>query len=383
MSSVILKEIYPTIEGALKNKSTEEEIKKVVNFYLDKNNEKLTTIGPSQRIIFSIEDKEKLFNALDVSPVQIKKAIDKSTYIKSSWKKIADPFFVACVLGIRYSIIHKKDELRTILIIYLTVALYPSLHFKYFKFEPNENIMQYTINSLSNKYKIRQMGSMYNALLDTTLVSHENSKRDLVRGDDKSIIDYLNSCQTRLNSMLKNIADEYYKNHKNQNYLNLEEDKNTEDEFRVADSNIFSVDKITNQVLLKLLVDGPSIRLIDYAAKLCSVSVSELRNYINLMVIDENKEDMKNLIENIVFLFIYDQHNKADEISSNKFMIYCIELYKKSNTTNKNIMKIKLILDKWLTQIDIYKKTQRLATINDFRRAIFLFFVFTIQRVNS
>ena len=204
--------------------------------------------------------------------------------------------------------------------------------------------MNYTINNLTNKYKIKQMGSIYNALLDTTLVSHENAKDDLIKGDDKAIIDYLNSAQTRINSMLKNIADEYYNNHKQQNYLNLEEDKNTEDDFRMADSNIFSVDKLTNQVLLKLLIDGPNIRLIDYAAKLCSVSVSELRNYINFMVVDENREEIKTIIENIIFLYIFNEQNKAEEITSNKFMIYCLELYRKSNTTDKNILKIKEIL---------------------------------------
>jgi hypothetical protein len=382
-SQNILKELYPSAEKALAKKENQAHVQKMVSDYLDKNNDKLTTLGPMFRTIFSGEDKERLFNILDITPIQIKTTINNSSYIESSWKKIADPFFIACVMGVRYATIKNDNDLRTSFLIYLTLALYPSLHFKYFKFQPIENIMNYTINNLSNKYKIKQMGTMYHALLDTILVSHENEKSDIIRGYDKDFIDYVNSAQARINSMMKNIADEYYKNHKNQNYLNTEEEKNTDDEFRVVDSNIFSVDKTTNQVVLKLLVDGPNIKLIDFSAKLCSVSINELRNYINSMVVGEHREEIKTIIENILFLYLYNEQNRIEEINSNKFMMYCIELYRKSNTTDKNILKIKEILDLWLKRVDIYKKTQRLATINDFRRAIFLFFVFSIQKINA
>jgi hypothetical protein len=379
-SNVLLKDLYPSVEKALNNKSNIDIIKKFISEYIDRNNEKLSTLGPLYRTIFSMEDKERLFNVLELSPLQIKDGIKKSSYIQASWKKIADPFYIACVLAIRYATIKKEEELKTSLLIYFTLSLYPSLHFKYFKYQPNENIMNYTINNLSNKYKIKQLGTIYHTLLDTILVSHENEYTDIIRGWDKDVADYINSGQARINSLLKNISDEYYTNHKNQNYLNLEEEKETDDEFRTADSNIFSVERITNQVVLKLIVDGPNIKLIDFSAKLCSVSVNELRNYINSMVLSDNREEIKTIVENIVFLYIFDEQNKVTEINSTKFMMYCIELYRKSNTLDKNIIKIKEILDLWLTRVDVYKKTQRLATINNFRRAIFLFFVFTIQK---
>ncbi|MNT90802.1 hypothetical protein D3C72_2317930 [compost metagenome] len=56
-----------------------------------------------------------------------------------------------------------------------------------------------------------------------------------------------------------------------------------------------------------------------------------------------------------------------------------MEMYRKSNTTDKNIIAVKKILDEWLHDLGTYKKTQRLATINDFRRALFTFMVFSIQ----
>jgi hypothetical protein len=380
---IIRDELYPIIDKALTKKENQLKLKQAVESYLDRNHDKLSTLGPTYRIIFGGEDRNKLYDALEVSPYQIKEIVAKSDYIKGSWVKISDPFNVACVLAIRYATINKLDTLKDQLLIYFILSLYPSLHFKYFRYECVDNIMNYTINNLSNKYKIKQQGTIYFALYETMKVSHENEISDITECTDKDIVDYVNSAQTRLNSMLKNISNEYYKNHKDQLYLNVETDIQDETKYQVADSNIYSVDKLTNQVLLKLLVDGPNIKWIDLSANCCSVSTNELRNYINSSLVISNKDDIKSIIESILFLYLFNEQNKVEDISSNKFFAYCNELYRKSNTTDKNIIKIKSILDKWLQNVEIYKKTQRLATINNFRKAIYLFFVLTIQTINN
>ena len=45
-------------------------------------------------------------------------------------------------------------------------------------------------------------------------------------------------------------------------------------------------------------------------------------------------------------------------------------MYKKSNTKNENIVKIKTIIDKWLDEVGLTSKTMRTATIVNFRKAI-------------
>lgn len=121
------------------------------------------------------------------------------------------------------------------------------------------------------------------------------------------------------------------------------------------------------------------MKIVDMAAKTCQVSRNELRNYLNRMIISANMEDIKVIISSILYLYLYDAKNNKTEIRTNKFLLYCLEMYKKSNTSDENIIRIKKLLDKWLEELGAYKKTQRLATINNFRRAIFTFFVFTIM----
>jgi len=380
---VLLNELYPLIEKGLSKKENTQKLKLAVSQFLDRNNEKLTTNGPVYRIIFSEEDANKLYEAIEVDPLTIKGIINRSPTIKSQWQIMNNPFNSAIALTIRYYKVNKNPEMVNATLIYLTMSMYPSLHYKYFQYEPNENIMNYTINNLSNKFKIKQTGTIYAALVDTVQVSDRTYTDDLIRGTDKDIVDYIEAVKTRMNSLLRKISNEFYENDKKKNYLNTESDSFEEDNYHEADSNIYAVERVTNNVVLKLIVNGPNIQLVNIAAKMSQVSVSELRNYVNTLVIGENREQIKTVVECILFLYLFDSQNKVEDIGSNKFLFYCLEVYKKSNTTDENIIKIKKILDEWLEDLGTYKKTQRLATINNFRRALFTFFVLSIQHTGN
>ena len=378
-NSVLVDELYPLVEKALSNPTNVNKIKRAVTDYLDRNMDRLTTPGPVYRTIFSDSDMNKLYEAIEVDPAEIKRIVQGSPTIKSQWKIMNNIFNPTIAMIIRYFTIKKNQEMVNATLVYLTLSMYPSLHFKYFKHEPNEQIMNYTINNLSNKFKIKQTGTVYHALVDTTQVCYRTNTDKLIRGTDKDIVDFIMDEKTRLNSLLKKIANEFYRNSELGKYMNLDSDNLEEENYHEADSNTFAVERLTNNVVLKLVVEGPNMRLVTVAANLCKVSVSELRNYVNTMIVSENREDIRAIVESILFLYIFDSQNTIQEVNSNKFLMYCMETYKKSNTTDKNIIRIKKILDKWLENLGTYKKTQRFATINSFRRALFLFFVLSIQ----
>lgn len=376
---ILLDELYPTVEASLNNAQNTVNLKRGIGAYLDRNMEKLTTIGPVHRVMFSDFDKDALYEATGTNPQDVIKMIKKSSAIKGSWQIMNEPFNSAITMGLRYYLLKKNNEMVKNLLIYLTMSMYPSLHSKYFRFAPNERVMNYTINHLSNKFKIKQLGTIYAALVDTTEVCVKTNEDKIKRGEDKDVVDFIMDVKTRLNSLIKKISIEFYKNNEEGRYMNLEVDNYDEENYRESDSNTFAVERMTNNVVLKLTVDGPNTRLVDAAARLCKISVNELRNYVNTMVTNEHREDIKSIVEATLFLFIFDGQNTIQEVGTNKFLMYCVETYRKSNTTDPNIIKIKKILDKWLEDLGTYKKTQRAATINDFRRALFYFFVLTIE----
>lgn len=375
-------ELYPLISKGLSRPEAQRELKREIGRYIDFNTAKLTTQGPSGRPTFNDKDKEKVYDAAMVRKEHVSEILKRNPMIKGQWKIMNDPFNAVTAVSIRYAAIEKKDDLVHSLILYLTLSMYPSLHYKYFKYEPNEQVMAYTISNMSNKFKIKQVNTVLEALIETSMKCYELQKPGLISGSDKEIVDFVMDIKTRLNSLLKNIASEFYKNKEQNLYLNSDGDSYEEGNYYEADSNSYAVERITNKVSLKLIVDGPDTATISMAAKWCQVSNNEMRNYINTLLVSENKDDIRELIEAILTNYLIDGQENLDGVSrNNKFLAHAVATYKKSNTTDKNIIKIKEILDKWMEDLDVYKKTQRQATINNFRRAIYLFFVISIMKL--
>ena len=66
-------------------------------------------------------------------------------------------------------------------------------------------------------------------------------------------------------------------------------------------------------------------------------------------------------------------------IALNLFLTSCSREVS-NNTNNKNINEVKKVLEKWLNMYsEKYKKSNRVATLNNFKKALFTFFIFTIQ----
>ena len=54
-------------------------------------------------------------------------------------------------------------------------------------------------------------------------------------------------------------------------------------------------------------------------------------------------------------------------------------IYKKGNSKEKNITMVKGLLDKWLNAVSpTYREVTRAATINNFRKALYQYFIFSV-----
>ena len=382
-SRVLVNELYPKVEKGFSDKTNITKYEKLISSFIDRNGDALSAIGPTKMILFTDRDMAPVFDIAGTTPTEVKTIKNKSPDIKSSGQILNIPFNSLMSMVVRYFSITKNEKLLNLSILYLGLSMYPSIYTKYFKFEPNENIMNYTINNLSKRFKLKRSGNLMVTIGDTCNGAYELHKNGIVKGDDKDIVQFILAIKTRFNNMIKKIANEFYINHKEGNYLNTELEINEEDQFREADSSIYLINRLTENVTLKLIIEGPPIKLINFAAKTNQVSVNELRNHVTNMINDTHKDDIKKIVESILFLYLFNSKNKAEEINSDKFLIYCLDIYKRSNTTDKNIIEIKKIIDSWLDELGVYKKTQRLATINSFRKAIYTFFVMSIMYFNT
>lgn len=382
ITSVILANIYPKVEQAFTSKETQRKFSAIVASYVDRNVNRLSTAGPSKRTLFSDMERNKVYDLIDFDPKVCKAIVKQSNYIKASWKIVNDPFNLVMMMILRYAKLNQLDQINQLAVTYLTLSMYPSLHYKYFKFEPNEAIMQYTINNLSNKFKVKQVGNILQALVDTTALADKTYDKNIRHANDKELTDYINAYKTRLNSLIKKIRDAFEKDYRSGNYMNTERDNEDENDFKTSDSNSLLIQRIVDQVVLKLSVNGPDSRIVDISAKMNQVSVNETRNTLNQLT--QNKDESVNiraLCESILYLYLFNGENHVNDLNGSKFLTFCLAVYKKSNTNDENVIKVKSILDTWIEKYsETYRKTQRVATLNNFRRALFTFFVFTLQR---
>lgn len=382
ITSVILANIYPKVEQAFTSKETQRKFSAIVASYVDRNVNRLSTAGPSKRTLFSDMERNKVYDLINFDPKICKAIVKQSNYIKASWKIVNDPFNLVMMMILRYAKLNQLDQINQLAVTYLTLSMYPSLHYKYFKFEPNEAIMQYTINNLSNKFKVKQVGNILQALVDTTALADKTYDKNIRHANDKELTDYINAYKTRLNSLIKKIRDAFEKDYRSGNYMNTERDNEDENDFKTSDSNSLLIQRIVDQVVLKLSVNGPDSRIVDISAKMNQVSVNETRNTLNQLT--QNKDESINiraLCESILYLYLFNGENHVNDLNGSKFLTFCLAVYKKSNTNDENVIKVKSILDTWIEKYsETYRKTQRVATLNNFRRALYTFFVFTLQR---
>lgn len=379
-TKIIVEQIYPGIESTLKKPQDLKKYMNVISKYIDTNSEKLFTPYPSERLFFLDSDKNAIFNCTTMSSKEIASVIKGSEYIKDSWKILNDPVNIASILIARFLMIHKKEKELKLSLTFFSCYQYALLYHKYLKYGANENVMMYTINSLTNKYKIKQVGTLYQTLEHIVMKCHDTYKDELLKGTDAGIATYVSGLRVRINDFLKNITNEYTNNFKNQNYMNVDVDDMSEENFKMADSDSYAVKRIADSAVNKLVTYGPDMELAKIAAQLSNVSQNEIREVV-LKVCDKSTDDIHRLTVLILQLFLIENSkNNLNEIHMQKFISQCLDIYKKSNTTDKIVIEIKDILDKWLTLYSVkYKKTNREGTLSNFRKAMFIYFVLHIQ----
>lgn len=383
-SSIITKELYGRVENSLKGKDVQKTYKDTIDKHLAINHDKYFSIGPLQRPIFSVTNIDNYISLVGLTKEDISHSLKQSKEIGSGWYIMNNPFNVANALATRYFLITKNSNFVKYTQWYLIVSFYPSIHSKYFKYGVNEACMTYTINNLSGKYRIKQEGNLWNIfvkMMDTMLNLHS---KNLIAGDDKAFVRYIQDAHTRLNSLIQNIAREYYDNYESQRFLSVEHESFEENSYYEADSDSYVIERITNNVVTHLVLNGPDMRLVEMSAKMNEVSVNQLRNYVSSMITEKQREDIRKIVESLLYLFLFNKdgnHRSPRYVGTNEFIIHCLKVYQKSNTNDENIIIIKTVLDKWLDELGLLSKTSNKSTINNFRKALYTFFVMSIQKI--
>lgn len=380
-------ELYSKVSECLKDPINDRKFKALVGKYIDNNHTKLHTIGPLYQIVFYNEKKD-FFNCFSTSEKEIN-AIASKVIAKipsnSKFKYLTNnPIFWLFYCVIRYYYLKNDTQgLNTALIIY-AIAVYPSVYKLVFPHQPNPGIMQYTIEHLSERFIIKQQGDLFGMLYSSINRSFEYHKQFMETFTDGQIISFIERIHNDQKSLLKNIMDAYMKNYRAglRTSVNLDSNMNNLIGNEVTtDSSV--VDTVTERVVVPILSSGVNLKIVAQARAIGNISLADTRFYISKVLNDDHADEIKSFIQAIITCFLYEDHYSISDINTKNFLIWSMNLFRKTNSKNENIRTIKTLLDKWGDDTGIHAKFKHVATIINYKKAIFFYFILSIQNYNS
>jgi hypothetical protein len=380
-TSIIHDECFEKVSTGLRRVG--DEFQRYVKRFIDKNSESLFSNQMGGRISYGPEVEGELFRFCGIRREELQAAMSKTDVIQGHWKVGNEPVYYLLLLAQRHFLRAKRSEDQHLALMMFGIISYSIQQRRYFKYASGtgfDNIMNYTINQLSQKFLLKQHGTVYGAL-EATLEKSGATYSELVASEkDSDSLLYVTNTSSRINNWVQNFAKEFYKNRENGKYLNIDQEVDPNEGFLRDTTNVsMAITKMTENAMLVSRMNTPSTRIARLLAMSNGISQPELISAVEQ--INRKEEDrLRDLIRTILTIFLVDQQQHADDICSTKFVLYSLRAYSKSHTKEPNVLALKKTLDDLLGDYsETYVKTQRAATQINLRKALFQYYVSHIQ----
>ena len=368
------------ITTVVSNKAKLNALLNAIQSYFDKNSPIIYDATPAKKLFFTDSEKALIYIFTDIDPHKVSFVLKNEVKIDASWKLVNDPFVVLSVLIIRELTIQKKIAERDFIIMFLCMKFYSSRQARSFKYGANENIMNYTVNNLSDKFKYKTLKNNYNVVKDVAINSHATYEKELIQGYDGMFLIYIPQMENRIGKVLNNIAELYYDNYEKKNYLNM--DKSFDDE------NDRMVEGETSSALISQLADGGAhdfiskkinIGLAKLACNKNEVAFSTLFSTLQSIKAGESGEYIKEFLLNILTNIFHTDNSIIERVCSTDFVVVGLKQLSISNTSSPELIAIKDTLEELLNKhCSKYVNTNRAATKSNYRSAVYAYFIYSI-----
>lgn len=389
MSNVLITKYQSKIDKFISDKNKYNQAKRYIIGYLERNNRQLSYNAPIYRIPFNMTglDTITILKLVDINKSELERDIKKLPLTRKYADVLKNPFYIIMSMIIRN--INKKLSVKKndrnlnndlkLFLLYLSLSFYWSIQVKQFPYEPNENIAQYTVNRLSNKFFFKKYKTVSTAITVTAEQNNLNSLNILSKGQDDDIMVYLMDLRTRLNNLVKNFAKEIYKDIDAGNYLNPHVDVvDDEENYREGTNVSGTVANITQKVLSEFTQKNIDMRILRISCSMTNTNMNIMRNTLHDIRQNELK-GVHNLIINIITVYLDGKNNPIQSIGGQRFIKESIAMFSKSNTKDKRLLENKEILNTFLTKYNSkYNQTEREATKINYRKTIYVYFVLLI-----
>ena len=376
----MLKETFGVrIEKALTPANVKQMEKSIVG-YVDRNSEILMSFDMSTRYSFADADRAVIYDTAGITEPEMVAAVKESKQIHKANRIQSNPFYLLSLLVVRQLLSQKDTKHAQLVMTYMSLMMYVSIHKGMFEYGANKQIMDYTIAHLNKNYRLSHMTSIYAFIEDNAKTTLETYTNKILSGGDADLAAVVDALWVRTKQKIKKIAQRYYENHKSGRYLNADTDNFTDDaNYREIDNQSFIIDRLVNRTYTRLINNQFDSRLLKYAITQSDVSYTKLKNLIT-DIIDSDEGEARKVISSILEYYLLQSGKSPDYIARGDFIVYMKTAYG-TNTDMPQMVYVKTQIDQWLAD-NMYKygRANYGKTIRQsYRKSIYMFFVLLIN----
>lgn len=377
----------PKIAPVLALQKNRDFIVDFVGRFIDSHSYQLSTPGPVRIFTFGEKELKPIYNMFSINNEELLSLYDgmvQETYY-GKISKVYDGLVKNVPQKILFNAMlcdaFKNDYMDIIECVEYMYAFteYPIIYRDFWKIGVKEDVMNYTIEHLGSKYKIREMKNLQELLKYDATKSVTFFEADLTKGVDNVYMDLIYRMRNQIHSKMKNIAREYFANVEKNATQHTNISEFDDGELADQEGHASNMASIIDSINTKFKSNGINVPLVKIAADGSKVDKSNLEGMINNIYGTKNNR-MDKLVENIITAYF--KKNPTDwTLNSREFLNFGLSLYRSIGTSKDPIlMEIKNILSYWMNDIiNIRSMYQREPTVISYTRAVFNYVVLMIN----
>ena len=395
----------PVIERRLSQSSIRQRMMHGIGAFVDKYSNILYSMNMADRYSFSAKDRDVIYDAAGISEREIADAIKASPYIYDDNKTQSNPFYNMCMLVIRVLMKLKYDNEALYVATYMQLQMYVSIHSGRWQSRPNKNIMDYTLATLDKSYRITQVSSIFEFIMDnakTVLDTYGDwiytppnkplpkterkvgsGRKTMITidpGSDAENALIIGQFWNRLKQKVIKIAQEFYVNQKSGRYLNYDTEVHNAEEIRSLDNDSYALDRIASTVYGKLINHQFKQQWLKMSITQSAVSYSKLSTLFDDIIDNDDEERLRKVIQGMLEYFTIISGYPIDQIGTSKFISVMSTAYG-SGTNQEPVKSIKDTLEIWVTENSVrygrsaYGRTASIA----YKKSLFMTIVYIVN----
>lgn len=395
-STVIYDKLSPLMEKKAKDSNTFRKFRLAFSKILDRNREKLQTNIIGKQVLINAKDEESLLDALDITKEESEEILESSPFFMSfGGLKLINQYIFAVPIIVYSQELNKLGKLQEAQLSFLSTFIkpYASRESLFFKYGVNEDQMMYTIENMTDRFDIKKLGSIINVLTKKSAASFDNyfikTKKKFT---DKEIYTiYSSGVASSVNNMLNKVNEEYRKN--DGKYLAFENSATSmvnddgEDDF--GERNIASDAEIKTGVVNRIITEINKNPVNTKALNLACIkgfgSASNFYTTVLRTAIEEITDKMfyelPTFFSCLIGSFLFNDNPTTGkrytmtDFKSPMFIKASLEIFKKPHTDDKNMLKVKELMNKMLTEHSTYYINWKTSQQTSLKNALYFYWI--------